>query len=78
MKKCLEDAVEKGTYIRFCEQDDLSKRDYRGIKISASFKHQKKRIKKHSVFSLGFSRYIDKEVVVLYSPYMMKCCFANK
>ena len=68
VKKCLKDTIEKTTYIRFCEQDELGKREYRGIKISASFKYEKKRIKKHSVFSEGFRRYVDKEVVVLYSP----------
>ena len=67
-KKCLSDANEIITVAKFFDKDTNWGRSYKGIKIAVSFHYQKKKIRKYSIYDRCFSDYIDKEVLVLYSP----------
>ena len=67
-KKCLSDAIEIITVAHFFDKDTNRGFSYQGIKISVSFHYQNKKMRKHSIYDMCFSRYIDKEVRILYSP----------
>lgn len=67
-QKCIKDAVERTTFIKFCDKDKGLGLNYKGIKISVSFHFENKKIRKHSVYDKIFEGYSDKEAVILYSP----------
>lgn len=67
-QKCIKDAIERKTFIKFCDKDKGLGLNYKGVKISVSFHFENKKIRKDSIYDKFFEGYIDKEKVVLYSP----------
>lgn len=67
-KKCATKGIEKTTVAKLADKDKGVLLNYRGIRISVSFHHNGKKIRKHSIYDRVFSPYADKEVIILYSP----------